>query len=274
MPSQLPQSLTYIATRSILAILIVGSLLGASLLFYFIIEEPDVPFTDDSCNVAVIPLNGFITTYTEDMDEYYAVDADDVVYQLRSAEKQDHIKAILLQIDSTGGRPVASEMITNELLHTSKPTVALIREAGTSGAYMVATGADTIIASPMSDVGSIGITSSYIETAGQLEKDGSKYIELVAGKYKNYGDPDKPLTDEERALLQRDLDMVHEDFINLVAKNRNLPTEDVRQLADGSSMPGELALDKKLVDALGDEWTAKDWIAEKTGEDVVFCERW
>ena len=273
MPSQLLQALTYIAVRAILTVFIIASLLGATLLYDYATETPDTPFSDESCNVAVIPINGIISTLSEDQYDDM-VDADEVVYQIRSAEKQNNVKAIVIQIDSSGGRPVASEMLTNELLRTSKPTVALIREGGTSGAYMVATGADTIIASPMSDIGSIGVTASYIETAGSVEQDGNKYIELTAGKYKDAGNPERPLTDEERALIQKDINATHDDFINIVAKNRNLPIENVRQLADGFSMNGKMALEKKLIDSLGDEWTAETWITEKTGEDVVYCELW
>jgi protease-4 len=270
----LHQAALYVAVKSIITVVIITSLLGAFLFYDKTQNEIELPFSDQKCNVAVIPINGFISTLSEDVDEYYSVDADDVVYQLRAADSQDHIKAILLQIDSSGGRPVASEMITNELLRTSKPTVALIREGGTSGAYLLATGADTIIASTMSDVGSIGITASYVETAGSVEQEGNKYIELIAGKYKDYGSPEKPLTNEERALIQRDLDATHNDFINIVAKNRNLPIEEIRQIADGSSMTGKMALDKKLIDVLGDSWTAEAWITEKTGEGVVYCDLW
>jgi len=273
MPPTLKQALIFIATRAVLVILIIGTAFGGIILYDYTQEADELPFSDETCNTAVIPINGFISTLSEDQDDY-SVDADDVVYQLRAADSQEHVKAILVQIDSGGGRPVASEMITNELLRTSKPTVALIREGGTSGAYMLATGADTIIASSMSDVGSIGVTASYIETAGSMEQVGNKYIELAAGKYKDSGDPNKELTDEEKALIQRDLDVVHEKFITIVATNRNMPIEDVSVLADGSSMTGEMGLEKKLVDAIGDEWTAINWIEEKLGEDVTFCELW
>ncbi len=268
------QAITYIIVRVTLAILIIGTILVGAILYDYTLETSDAPFSDEQCNVAVIPINGMITTLAEDMDGYYSVDADSVVYQLKAADNQDHIKAILLQIDSYGGRPVASEMIANELLRTSKPTVALIREVGTSGAYMLATGADTIITSSMSDVGGIGVTASYVETAGSVQQEGNKYIELAAGKYKDYGDPNKELTDEERALIQRDLNVVHEKFITMVATNRNIPIEDVRALADGSSMTGDMSLAKRLVDTIGDEWTAMNWIEEKTGKDVVFCDLW
>ena len=76
-------------------------------------------------------------------------------------------------------------------------------------------------------------------------------------------------------MLERDLKIYHEQFVKEVAENRNLPIEQIAKLADGSSMPGSLALENKLVDALGDQETARVWLAEQLKikpEEVMFCE--
>jgi protease-4 len=127
----------------------------------------------------------------------------------------------------------------------------------------------------MSDVGSIGITMSYLDNVEKNRKEGLNYVSLSTGKYKDYGNPDKSLTQEERALIERDLKIVHDEFVKAVAENRKLPVEDVAKLADGSSMPGTLALEKKLIDALGDQESARKWFAEQLEiplADVGFCE--
>jgi protease-4 len=114
-----------------------------------------------------------------------------------------------------------------------------------------------------------------LRTWKRTQKEGLRFVSLSSGKYKDYGNPDKPLTAEERALLERDLKIYHDQFIKEVSENRNLPIEDVAKLADGSSMPGELALHNKLIDALGDQETARAWFAEQLGisnEEVIFCE--
>ena len=93
---------------------------------------------------------------------------DDVLAILRSAETDSNILGVFVRIDSAGGSPVASEIITNAIKKSPLPTVTLIREMETSGAYLVATAAKNIIASPFSDIGSIGvIIMSYLENTAK-----------------------------------------------------------------------------------------------------------
>lgn len=237
--------------------------------------------SDGSCNIAVIPITGDIIPYAgADQDGSGnelppSTNPDDALATLHWAENDPNVLGVLARIDSSGGTPVASEVIANGFKNSSLPVIALIRETGTSGAYLLATGANTIIASPFSDVGSIGITMSYLENTVKNTKEGLQYISLASAKFKDYGNPDKPLTSAERDLIERDLKIYHEQFVKEVAENRNLTIEQVAKLADGSSMPGTLALENKLVDALGDQETARAWLAEQLKikpEEVVFCE--
>ena len=237
--------------------------------------------SDGSCNIAVVPLVGEIIPYAEvDQDGSGDIlspstNPDDILATLRTAEADSNIRGVLVRIDSGGGSPVASEIIANGFKRSSLPIVALIRETGASGAYLAATGAKTIIASAFSDIGSIGMTMSYIGYAEKNTKEGLQYIPLTSAKFKDSGNPDKPLTSSERALFERDLNIFHEQFIKEVAENRNLLVAQVAKLADGSSMPGSLALQNKLIDAIGDQETARNWFAEQlkiSPEEVVFCE--
>jgi len=239
--------------------------------------------SDGYCNIAVIPIIGDIIPYagankdgmTYESDLPPTSNPDDTLATLRWAEGDQNILGVLARIDSNGGTPVASEIIANGFKNSSLPVVALIRETGISAAYLVATGAEMIIASPFSDVGSMGISMSYLENSRKNTSEGLQYVSLASAKFKDYGNPDKPLTFEERNLLERDLKIWHEYFVKVVAGNRNLPIEQVAKLADGSSMPGTLALENKLIDALGDQETARAWFAEQleiSMEEVVFCE--
>ena len=237
--------------------------------------------SDGSCNIAVIPITGDIIPYAgADQDGSGnemppSTNPDDTLATLRGAENDPNILGVLARIDSSGGTPVASEVITNGFKNSSLPVVALIRETGTSGGYLIATGAKTIIASSFSDVGSIGITMSYLENTAKNTNEGLQYVSLASAKFKDYGDPDKPLTQDERNLLERDLKIWHEQFVKEVAENRNIPVEQIAKLADGSSMPGSLALENKLIDSLGDQETARTWLAEQLKikpEEVMFCE--
>ena len=238
--------------------------------------------SDGYCNIAVVPITGDITTLpypeedTEDpANQYPTAAVDDILYQLRLAESDPYIEGILVRIDSLGGTPVASEILANTLKASPLPVAALIREFGTSGGYLAATGADTIFASPLSDVGSIGITMSYLENVGKNTKDGLRYVQLSSAPFKDYGDPNKPLTAAERTLLERDLKIYHEEFVKQVAENRSMPVEEVTKLADGSSMPGALALENGLIDALGNQDSTRAWFAAEIGvsaDDITFCE--
>ncbi len=237
--------------------------------------------SDGSCNIAVIPIIGDIIPYAGAYEDGSgdkmppSTNPDDTLATLHWAESDPNVLGVLARIDSSGGSPVASEIIANGFKNSSLPVVALIREMGTSGAYLLATGAEKIIASPFSDVGSIGITMSYLENTAKNKKDGLQYIALASAKFKDSGNPDKPFTSDERNLIERDLKIYHEQFAKEVAENRNLPVEQVVKLADGSSMPRTLALENKLVDSLGGQETARAWFAEQleiAPEEVVFCE--
>lgn len=232
----------------------------------------------ESCNVLGVNLHGSIFTYvptqgsSDDPEEYQAqygdaVGSEDVVAQLWDAEYDDQIKAVMIEVDSLGGYPVAGEEISNAVKELTKPVVAIIRQSGTSAAYWAISGADKIFASQNSDIGSIGVTSSYLEN---VNKD-TKYIQLSSGKFKDAGDPDKPLTEEEKELLLRDIKITHENFIKAIAENRKLSIESVRAMADGSSVMGDSAKTLGLIDEIG-SWTAGEKYLEETiGEKPEIC---
>lgn len=233
------------------------------------------PVSDGSCNVAVLPIEGLIMPFAG-FDDYSLVTSPGFVRDFISeAENDPFIEAILLDINSPGGTPVAAEQISEYVRGSNLPSVSLIGDVGASGAYLVAASANSIIASNMSDVGSIGVTMSYVENSKQNEEEGLTYVELASGKYKNIGSPEKPLSEEERELLEKDLKVIHDEFVKKIAEYRNKPVEEIEALADGASMPGIRALEAGLVDHLGNREKAREvlsGILEMDTEDVVFCE--
>ena len=97
---------------------------------------------------------------------------------------------------------------------------------------------------------------------------------LPSAPFKDYGNPNKSLTNEERELLQRDLDIWQDEFVRLVSKNRGTSLEDIKKLADGSSMPSSLALENGLIDSLGDIEAARSWFADELHlqlDEIIFC---
>ena len=237
---------------------------------------------DGSCNVRGLAIHGDMYTYIPQTaldDPMYAaeygyadaVSSEYIVDEIYSAESDPDIKAIMLDVDSYGGSPVAGEEIATAIRTATKPVIAFIRGAGVSSGYWAVTTADRIFASKNSDVGSIGVTMSYVENVDQNEFDGLNYVQLISGKYKDAGSPDRKLTEEEKSIFQRDLKIMHENFIQEVATNRNIPVEKVRAIADGSSMLGERAKELGLIDAIGGYNEAKRYAEEKIGEKVIAC---
>jgi len=225
---------------------------------------------EKKCNVAGLSIAGDISIF--DSGEYFGeVSSDDIILTLSEKKDNDDIKLLFIEINSAGGNPVAAEEIAEAIKRFNKPSVAIIREYGNSAAYWVASAADTIFASKNSDLGSIGVSGSYLDYSVLNEKDGLEFIDLSVGKFKDTGNRDKPLTVEEKELIMRDLNIIHENFIKAVAENRNLDIEKIRELADGSTMLGEMALQKGLIDKVGNYYDALDYLDEILGEPAEIC---
>ena len=230
-----------------------------------------------SCNVAYIPLRGEMVTYIPSGDAssssaaYDETSSESVTQSIRDAVADPSIKAIILAVDSPGGSPVAGQEIQAALRLSSKPTVALIRESGDSAAYLAASGADSIFASAFSDVGDIGITQSYVDNSKQDAEDGLTYNQLSVGKYKDMFSSDKPLTDDERSLAMKELQIDYATLVSIIAKNRHMGTDAMTALADGSSVTGTQALSDKLIDSIGDINDVRTYLDTKISGPAVIC---
>lgn len=211
-------------------------------------------------NIAVIPITGVIRS--GDGGYGSTASAQKIVAWIENAEEDEKIKAIILDINSGGGSAVGSDEIAQAVKKAEKPTVAVIREVGASGAYWIASAADKIYANRMSITGSIGVLGSYIEIAGLIEHYNMTYRRLVSGEYKDLGSPLKELTNDEELILQMALDKIHGFFIDSVAENRNLSVEKVREIATGKFLLGIEALELGLVDELGNKKDAIEFIEE------------
>ena len=231
--------------------------------------------SDGSCNIAVLPIDGTILPFTGIGGFDLITTPDLVTTFMDAAEADSNIKGIMIEINSPGGTPVASERIAQRIADSTLPVVGLIGDIGASGGYMVAAASDFLIASAMSDVGSIGVNMSYVEESKKNEEEGLTYVQLMTGKFKDIGSPNRPITDEERELLQGDLDIIHNEFIDIVAEYREMPRSDVDVLANGASMPGRRALEVDLIDAIGGRKQAQAALAGFTDialNDIQFCE--
>jgi len=203
--------------------------------------------------IAIIPIQGTILSQSSSFFPEQEAISSTIISYIEKADKNPQVKGILLEINSPGGTVLASKEIAQAVKNTKKPTIALIKDIGTSGAYWVASASDKIIADPLSITGSIGVIGSYLEFSGLFEKYGITYQQLISGSQKDIGTPYKELTPEEKALLQQRLDTIHSHFIKEISINRNIPESRVRELATGIFYLGEQAKVLGLVDELGDK---------------------
>ncbi len=210
--------------------------------------------------IAVIPIIGEISSSGS---SGFPISSDgasstSLVNSLERAEKDENVKAIILEINSPGGTVVASEEVADKVGSIEKPVVAWIRDIGTSGAYWIASSSDTIVADPLSITGSIGVIGSYLEFSKLMKKYGVGYEGLTTGKYKDIGSPFKELTPDEKDLLLSKMYIIHDVFVDQIAENRNMPRDKVANLATGMFYIGKEAKDLGLVDRLGGKQVAID----------------
>jgi protease-4 len=231
--------------------------------------------SDGQCNIAVLPLDGVILPYQGLLDVPLVITPELVEDFFATAEEDPDIDAVLLEINSPGGTPVASERIAERLRMSELPVIGMIGDQGASGGYMIAAATDYLLASAMSDIGSIGVDMSYVEETEKNEEEGLTYVQLTTGQFKDIGSPNRAITEEERERLLADLDVVHQHFIDLVSEYRNIDREQVVALADGSTMPGARAVENGLIDAVGGRSEARLALAQVLNSDVgavQFCE--
>jgi len=232
----------------IIAGLFILSLMFASILGLALIISGEG--VDDTGNVAVIKISGTITSGGAN-NFGLETSATKIIAQIQDANEDPLVEALLIEINSPGGQPVASAEIMQAVKDSIKPSVAWIRESGASGAYWIASGADHVIAHPLSTTASIGVYGSYLEFSGFLEDKNITYQRLVSGERKDTGSMLRSLSYTEEQIMQAKLDLMHDYFIASVAENRNLSEDYVREYADGFFMLGQEAYEAKLIDELG-----------------------
>lgn len=215
-------------------------------------------------NVALIPVKGLIVTESaRDLFGTGTASSSQIVRDIEDASRNPEIKAILLEIDSPGGAPVATDEIATAIERANKTTAAWIREAGASGAYWIASATEYIVANRMSITGSIGVYGSYLDFSGFISDWNVSYERLVGGKYKDTGAPFRKLSSQERKLLQKKIDLMHQIFKDEIQKNRKLTNSQINAIAEGEFYLGSEAINLGLIDKLGGKKEAIEYIEKK-----------
>lgn len=204
--------------------------------------------------VAVIDVSGQIVAGEGDADLFAAAGiaaSGPIVRAIQAAAADPSVKAILVRIDSPGGSVIGSDEIYHALKRSGKPVIAQMRSLAASGGYYVAMGAEHIVAHPDTLTGSIGVISEFLNYEGLYEMLGLRSRIVKSGENKDFGSPTVPFTAEDEKLWQSVIDEAYDNFVRIIAENRKLPLEKVRELADGRIYTGRQAKAAGLVDSLG-----------------------
>ena len=178
-----------------------------------------------------------------------------VLKALREVEERE-FPALLLRIDSPGGTVGDSQEIHAALLRLREKGCRVVASFGNisaSGGVYIGVAAESIVANPGTITGSIGVILRGNDLSKVFERIGIRFDTVKSGVYKDILSPDRPLSPEERALLQELIDSSYGQFVRVVAEGRSLTEETVRGFADGRVFSGEQAKTLGLVDELGDE---------------------
>jgi protease IV len=203
--------------------------------------------------IAVVEVQGMISRSRE------------IVQQLRKFQSDPHVRGIILRIDSPGGAVGPSQEIYNAVVRikedSKKKIYASLGTVAASGGYYIASATHEIYANPGTLTGSIGVIMAFSNIEDLISKIGVKPEVIKSGEFKDAGSPVRPISDDERKLLQSLVDDVHQQFVEDVAKGRNLSADKVKPLADGRVFTGRQAMEYNLVDQLGGLQDAIDALA-------------
>ena len=204
-------------------------------------------------HIAKVKIEG---TITED---------DELLRRLERIGESATVQGVILSIDSPGGTTAGGEAIYEAVrkLAGEKPVVAQVGTLAASAGYMIASASDHIVARQSSIVGSIGVLVQFPDVTGLMEMLGVKLEGVKSSPLKAEPSPFTPTTEEERAMLRALVMDSYDWFVGLVEERRPLSRAEVLAVADGSIFTGRQALQRKLVDSLGGEEKAGEWLETK-----------
>lgn len=184
---------------------------------------------------------------------------DNIIKQIHEARDDHSVRAVVLRINSPGGSVPATQEVGEEitkLRQTGKIVVASMGDVAASGGYWLAALCDKIYANHGTLTGSIGVYMPYSNWEELYKKIGVRQDKIKSGAHKDILSPDRPMTQQEREIVQSMVDEMYDQFVAIVAEGRKMDPAKVRQLADGRIYTGNQARQLGLVDALGNMYDA------------------
>jgi len=196
------------------------------------------------------------------------MDSRDIVRQLSDHRHNPQVRGIILRIDSPGGAVAPAQEIYSEIMKLRAEHKTVYASMGTvaaSGGYYIACAADYVLANPGTLTGSISAVMAFNNIEELTKKIGVKPNVIKSGKFKDVGSPLRAMSPDEQKLLQNVVDDVHQQFVQAIAKGRNLPLAQIHKIADGRIMTGQQALGHKLIDEVGGLEKTIELLAKKLG---------
>jgi protease-4 len=183
---------------------------------------------------------------------------------------QSRARAVIVHVDSPGGTTAGSEQLHQSIrrLAARKPTVVVVDGLAASGGYIAALGADHIIAQGTSLVGSIGVLFQYPNVTDLMKTLGVQMESVRSSPLKAAPSGLEPTSPEARAAIEALVKDSYGWFRGLVQQRRGLDDALLERVADGRVFTGRQAIELRLVDALGDERSAREWLAKEKGVEM------
>lgn len=206
--------------------------------------------------VAIVDVGGVISSGQESPFAWGLTTVADVKEKLDRAAGDRHVRAVVLRINSPGGEVSASDALYRQVQgfrrETGKPVVACLMSMATSGAYYTALGADRVVATPTNVTGSVGVITRWLNVEGLFDKLGLSARVIKSGEKKDIGSPTRPMTPEEREILDEVTEQMFDRFLDTVRENRpRMTEEDLEIISDGRIVTAQQALELKMVDRVG-----------------------
>lgn len=215
---------------------------------WWVMKDGAQPVMQSASHTAVVTVSGVISSDGE-------ANAEDINQALRAAFEDEGAKAVVLLINSPGGSPVQAGIVSDEMLRLKaiykKPLYAVIEETGASAAYYIAASADDIFVDKASVVGSIGVLMDGFGFTDLMQKLGIERRLITAGENKGFLDPFSETTPRQKAHVQRVLNQIHEQFIEVVRAGRGARLQETEDTFSGLFWTGEQAVELGLADQLG-----------------------
>ena len=214
--------------------------------------------------IAVVYASGAIDSGNNNEEN---IDSEKLSATLRSIAKDENIKAVVLRVNSPGGSAFGSEQIWYALnkVKANKPLIVSMGGYAASGGYYISCIADTIVAQPNTITGSIGIFGLIPNAQGLVNKLGLSFDGVKTNEMSNFGELFRPMSEQERSLVQGKVNRGYELFVKRCADGRSMSIDAIKSIAEGRVWTGEQALENGLVDTLGNLNDALAIAIEKSG---------